>query len=182
MKGIVHIICNGQQEFWLDAENIEKVEKTFFDYRYNGSVAIVSYKDGHHDEYKGVIMVLIEHERDFIEKVEPAGFEELRHELVDMVLIPDWYDDAHYYPIFDKKLCDCDLCNRTKAILDQNNIKTVRTLCWLNKTDVLKFRNAGKKTLNELDDFLEDHGLSFGTDVDKIEKYHQEIMKRNNPK
>ena len=68
MKGIVHIICNGQQEFWLDAENIEKVEKTFFDYRYNGSVAIVSYKDGHHDEYKGVIMVLIEHERDFIPK------------------------------------------------------------------------------------------------------------------
>ena len=180
MNGIVHLICNGQKEVWLDAENIEKVEKTFFDYRYNGSVAIVTYKDGHTDEYEGVIMVVIEHERDFCEKVEPAGFEELRNGLADAVLIPDWYDDSLYYPIFEKMLSTCDLCNRTKAILDQNDVKTVGDLCEYWKTDILKFRNAGKKTLTELDDFLEDHGLSFGTDVENIKKYHNEILRRNN--
>ena len=36
-----------------------------------------------------------------------------------------------------------------------------------NKTDLLKFRNFGKKSLTELDDLLESLNLSFGTDISK---------------
>ena len=36
-----------------------------------------------------------------------------------------------------------------------------------NKTDLLKFRNFGKKSLTELDDLLESLNLSFGTDITK---------------
>jgi DNA-directed RNA polymerase alpha subunit len=46
----------------------------------------------------------------------------------------------------------------------------------LHKTDLLKQRNFGKKSLIELDDFLEDRGLSFGMDVDRI--YRERIMER----
>ena len=35
------------------------------------------------------------------------------------------------------------------------------------KTDLLKFRNFGKKSLTELDDLLEGLNLSFGTDISK---------------
>ena len=36
-----------------------------------------------------------------------------------------------------------------------------------NKTDLLKFRNFGKKSLSELDDLLEGLNLTFGTDITK---------------
>ena len=40
-------------------------------------------------------------------------------------------------------------------------------LVQFNKTDLLKFRNFGKKSLTELDDLLESLNLSFGTDISK---------------
>jgi len=38
----------------------------------------------------------------------------------------------------------------------------------LNRNDLLKFRNFGKKSLTELDDLLVNLGLSFGMDISKI--------------
>ena len=43
----------------------------------------------------------------------------------------------------------------------------VGDLVQFNKTDLLKFRNFGKKSLTELDDLLESLNLSFGTDISK---------------
>ena len=40
-------------------------------------------------------------------------------------------------------------------------------LVQFNKTDLLKFRNFGKKSLSELDDLLESLNLSFETDISK---------------
>ena len=54
--------------------------------------------------------------------------------------------------------------------------ETIGDLCRMNKTDFLKLRNAGKKSLNELDEFLERLGLSFGMDVDKIYKERVDAM------
>ena len=35
------------------------------------------------------------------------------------------------------------------------------------KTDLLKFRNFGKKSLTELEDLIENNGLTFGMNVSK---------------
>ena len=67
-------------------------------------------------------------------------------------------------PNADKKptnLADIGLSVRTLNILLAAGIKTVEDLTKLHKTDVLKFRNAGRKTLIELDDFFDKHGLEW---------------------
>lgn len=46
--------------------------------------------------------------------------------------------------------------------------RTIGDLCKLQKTDFLKIRNAGKKSLIEIDDFLKSKGLDWGMDVDRV--------------
>ena len=91
--------------------------------------------------------------------------------------VPEWYDDAKWYPLLDKSVGDIGLINRTVILLEKNGVHTVRDLCQLNKTDLLKFRNFGRKSLRDCDDFLEEKGIGFGNDVSLIEKYHQILMK-----
>ena len=63
--------------------------------------------------------------------------------------------------IKDKRIEECNLSVRTRSICKANGIDTLGDLCKLHKTDWLKFRNSGKKSLGELDDLLEAHGLTW---------------------
>ena len=65
------------------------------------------------------------------------------------------------------KLVDMNLSVRTLNCLKAADVETLGDLVQFNKTDLLKFRNFGKKSLSELDDFLERLNLSFGTDISK---------------
>lgn len=67
-----------------------------------------------------------------------------------------------------RRLVDCGLSTRTLGCLVGAGIYTVADLCKWNKLDLLHIRNFGKKSLAELDDFLEEMGLYFGMDVDKM--------------
>ena len=69
------------------------------------------------------------------------------------------------YPQCAGSVSDKDLTVRTLNLLKVNGINTVRDLCRLKKTDWLRFRNGGKKSLAELDDFLSDHNLTWGMNV-----------------
>jgi transcriptional regulator with XRE-family HTH domain len=60
-----------------------------------------------------------------------------------------------------KRIEDCDVSVRARNICIANDIYTLGDLCQLHKTDWLKFRNSGKKTLFELDDLLHDNGLDW---------------------
>jgi len=60
-----------------------------------------------------------------------------------------------------KRLADCELSVRTINICAANDIDTLGDLCKLHRTDWLKFRNGGKKSLFELDDLLHNHGLDW---------------------
>jgi hypothetical protein len=104
-----------------------------------------------------------------------------------IVEIPEWYVDSIYYPIFDKPVEECGFSVRALSILagkfDKGRSKpitTIRELCSTFKSDLLKRFKAGKKTVTEIEDFLEDHKLAFGTDVEMIERYHKEYLKRIN--
>ena len=64
-------------------------------------------------------------------------------------------------PALDIKIEDCNLSVRTRNICKTNGIETLGDICKLHKTDWLKFRNGGKKSLLEIDNLLHDHGLDW---------------------
>ncbi len=65
------------------------------------------------------------------------------------------------------KLTDMNLSVRALNCLKAAKVETLGDLVKYQKNDLLKFRNFGKKSLTELDDLLEQYGLSFGTDTSK---------------
>ncbi len=65
------------------------------------------------------------------------------------------------------KLTDLNLSVRALNCLKAADVETLGDLVQFNKSDLLKFRNFGKKSLTELDDLLESMNLSFGTDISK---------------
>ena len=71
----------------------------------------------------------------------------------------------HMRQLLKTRLVDMDLSVRALNCLNAANVDTLGDLVQFNKTDLLKFRNFGKKSLTELDDLLEGLNLSFGTDI-----------------
>ena len=63
------------------------------------------------------------------------------------------------------KLSDQDLSVRALNCLKAADVDTVGDLVRLNRNDLLKFRNFGKKSLTELDELLSSLNLKFGMDV-----------------
>jgi DNA-directed RNA polymerase subunit alpha len=64
-------------------------------------------------------------------------------------------------------LADLDLSVRAYNCLKAAEIKTLGELVNYHIEDLLKFRNFGKKSLSELEEFVRDRGLHFGMDVSK---------------
>ncbi|KAA6352294.1 DNA-directed RNA polymerase subunit alpha [termite gut metagenome] len=73
----------------------------------------------------------------------------------------------HMRQLLKTKLIEMDLSVRALNCLKAADVETLGDLVQFNKTDLLKFRNFGKKSLTELDDLLESLNLSFGTDISK---------------
>ena len=73
----------------------------------------------------------------------------------------------HMRQLLKTTLVDMDLSVRALNCLKAADVETLGDLVQFNKTDLLKFRNFGKKSLTELDDLLESLNLSFGTDISK---------------
>jgi len=70
------------------------------------------------------------------------------------------------------KLADMELSVRALNCLKAADIETFAELVSLQRTELMKFRNFGKKSLSEIDNLVERYRLSFGMDVTKynIEK------------
>ena len=81
----------------------------------------------------------------------------------------DEFDEEvlHMRQLLKTKLVDMNLSVRALNCLKAADVETLGDLVQFNKTDLLKFRNFGKKSLSELDDLLESLNLSFGTDISK---------------
>lgn len=65
------------------------------------------------------------------------------------------------------KLVDMGLSVRAINCLKSAEVETLGELVVFNKTDLLKFRNFGRKSLTELDELLARNNLSFGMDIAK---------------
>jgi DNA-directed RNA polymerase subunit alpha len=73
----------------------------------------------------------------------------------------------HMRQLLKTKLVDLDLSVRALNCLKAAEVETLGDLVKFNKNDLLKFRNFGKKSLTELDELLENMGLTFGMDIAK---------------
>ena len=73
----------------------------------------------------------------------------------------------HMRQLLKTKLTDMDLSVRALNCLKSAEVETLGELVVFNKTDLLKFRNFGKKSLTELEELLQSLNLSFGMDISK---------------
>lgn len=73
----------------------------------------------------------------------------------------------HMRQLLKTKLVDMDLSVRALNCLKAADIETLGDLCKINRQELLKFRNFGKKSLTELDAKLESLSLTFGMDLSK---------------
>ncbi|MFA7228653.1 MAG: DNA-directed RNA polymerase subunit alpha [Melioribacteraceae bacterium] len=65
---------------------------------------------------------------------------------------------------------DLELSVRSHNCLKAANIKNLSDLVRKDESEMLKFRNFGRKSLAELIEIVDNHGLEFGMDVDKYIK------------
>ncbi|WP_341655371.1 DNA-directed RNA polymerase subunit alpha [Blattabacterium cuenoti] len=70
------------------------------------------------------------------------------------------------------KLSDMDLSVRTKNCLKSASIMTIEDLVSCSRSNILKMRNFGKKSLDELESKMKEKGLYFGM---KIEEYQLKL-------
>jgi DNA-directed RNA polymerase subunit alpha len=73
----------------------------------------------------------------------------------------------HMRQLLKSRLVDLDLSVRALNCLKAADVETLGELVSFAKSDLLKFRNFGKKSLTELEDLIESKGLSFGMDISK---------------
>lgn len=113
------------------------------------------------DALKDAAKILIQHfmlfsdEKIALDSKEAEGGEEFDEEVL------------HMRQLLKTKLIDLDLSVRALNCLKSAEVDTLGELVCYNKTDLLKFRNFGKKSLSELEELLNNLGLSFGMDISK---------------
>ncbi len=73
----------------------------------------------------------------------------------------------HMRQLLKTKLVDLDLSVRALNCLKAADVETLADLVALNKHDLLKFRNFGKKSLTELEELIKTKNLNFGMNLSK---------------
>jgi len=83
--------------------------------------------------------------------------------------VNDEFDETslHTRQLLKTKLVDLDLSVRALNCLKAADVETLGDLVSYNKTDLLKFRNFGKKSLTELEELVRAKNLEFGMNVAK---------------
>ncbi len=76
-------------------------------------------------------------------------------------------NSLHMRQLLKTKLVDLDLSVRALNCLKAADVETLADLVALNKHDLLKFRNFGKKSLTELEELIKSKNLHFGMNLSK---------------
>ncbi|MBQ8204728.1 MAG: DNA-directed RNA polymerase subunit alpha [Alistipes sp.] len=111
------------------------------------------------DALKEAAKILIQHfmlfsdEKIALDEEEQQGVEEFDESIL------------HMRQLLKTKLADQDLSVRALNCLKAADVETVGDLVKLHRSELLKFRNFGKKSLTELDELLASLNLKFGMDV-----------------
>jgi len=76
-------------------------------------------------------------------------------------------DTLHMRQLLKTELTDFGLSVRALNCLKTAEVYTLGELVSFKKSDMLKFRNFGKKSLTELEELIDEKGLNFGFDISK---------------
>jgi len=110
---------------------------------------------------EGAAFILIQHFRLFSDKsIEIETGKDSEIEQVDEELL-------HMRKLLKTSLHDLDLSVRAYNCLKAADVKTLGDLVQLEISDMMKFRNFGKKSLAELEQLVAEKGLNFGMDLIK---------------
>ncbi len=87
----------------------------------------------------------------------------------DEIAQTETYDEEslHMRQLLKTRLVDMDLSVRALNCLKAAEVDTLGDLVSFNKSDLMKFRNFGKKSLTELEELVISKGLNFGMDLSK---------------
>ena len=87
----------------------------------------------------------------------------------DDISLSSEFDEAslHIRQLLKSRLVEMDLSVRALNCLKAAEVETLGELVAFQKTDLLKFRNFGKKSLNELEELVKSKGLDFGMNISK---------------
>ena len=113
------------------------------------------------DALKGSAQLLIKHFYLFSDK--DMEFDEDNSDEIEVV------DEEllHMRKLLKTSLNDLDLSVRAFNCLKAADIKTLGDLVSIEISDMMKFRNFGKKSLTELEELVDNKGLNFGMDLAK---------------
>ncbi len=113
------------------------------------------------DALKGAAQLLIKHFYLFSDK--DMEFDEDNSDEIEVV------DEEllHMRKLLKTSLNDLDLSVRAYNCLKAADIKTLGDLVSIEISDMMKFRNFGKKSLTELEELVDNKGLNFGMDLSK---------------
>ena len=89
--------------------------------------------------------------------LEQMGFKVENGEIVELNPKVPVYNET-----LDRPITDYPLSVRALTCLKMAGIRTLRELVRHKESDLLKFRNFGKRSISELSDFLKDHDLAWG--------------------
>ena len=76
--------------------------------------------------------------------------------------LPVQIEDLKLIQLLETPISECDFSINIIKCMGAQNITTIGQMYSLSKKDLLKFRNFGKKTLSELEEFATYKGLTFG--------------------
>lgn len=157
MEGTIHIKNKHEAEYWIEGALVDKVITSAYKFSKYKREAYVHYKSGKVETIPCVVVLEVLGTY----KMEPMPIQTTEEEQAD----PREQLSPEMKALLSQKVEELDLSVRTRNILNANGIDTILDLCRLKKTDCLNFRNGGKKSLMELDDFLTAHNLTWGMNV-----------------
>lgn len=113
------------------------------------------------DALKGAAYILIQH---FMLFSDQAMTFEIARPQEEETVDEEW---LQMRKLLKTSLTDLDLSVRAYNCLKAADIKTLGDLAALEVSDMMKFRNFGKKSLTELEQLIAEKGLTFGMDISK---------------
>lgn len=114
---------------------------------------------------------LVERNRSLEEEVEETKAK-LQHLQTDMDEYRERFKNVdeeqslkEQYPVLNMPLIELDFTVRTLNVLKMHGFETLGQVIRYDKFQLMKMRHFGRKSLNEIIDFLEQYGLELGTDI-----------------
>jgi len=136
-------------------------EKLIIDVRTDGTINA-------EEAVKKASQLMMEHVRYFISTEEVDKYDE---PIIDLEMEEHLAEISKTKELLDMSVDDLELSVRVHNCLKAANIKRVADLVRFQESELLKFRNFGRKSMTELIQKIRDMGLEFGTNIEQYYRY-----------